>query len=296
MTNPTSDVRRAALVRRASTFVMVAAGVGAVALGVSAFREANAQKPVTEIIPAVASGPLSTPGTLPPDMALPTVPDEWTATTIAPAGSAPVSGPSSNDVDDPIPPPPTTAAPVDDSTGDAAPVAAPSGATSPTTPAPTTIATTTTTTVPAPALPTMIRSSRVNFGDLPVIPVGTEPDGALEVPGAFEIGWYERGGMPYGPGATVLAAHVTWNGDLGAFYELGRSELGDLIGVTLEDGRTRAYVVTEIALYGKYELPEDRIWRDEGAEELVLITCGGEFDDSINRYKHNIVVYATPID
>ena len=291
MTTPTSDARRAVLVRRASTFVMVAAGIGALAFGAAAFREANAQKPVTEITPAVASDELLTPGTLPPDMTTPTVPPEWAGTTIA-----------SPDGVDPTPAPTTTTATTTPTIGDDASVAAtPSTTTaaSPsttTTPSTTTAATTTTTTVPTPGLPTMIRSSRVNFGDLPVIPVGTEPDGALEVPGAFEIGWYERGGMPYGPGATVLAAHVTWNGDLGAFYELGRSELGDLIGVTLEDGRTRAYVVSEIAMYGKYELPEDRIWRDEGAEELVLITCGGDFDDSINRYKHNIVVYATPID
>jgi hypothetical protein len=75
----------------------------------------------------------------------------------------------------------------------------------------------------------------------------------------------------------------------------GTVEPGDQIEVALDDGTTRNYEVTEPTMYGKLELPKERIWRNTGPEELVLITCGGEFNPEIRSFKSNIVVYAVPI-
>jgi sortase (surface protein transpeptidase) len=93
----------------------------------------------------------------------------------------------------------------------------------------------------------------------------------------------------------VLAAHVNWRGSRGPFSQLGTVEPGDQIEVALNDGTTRNYQVTERTMYGKLELPKERIWRNTGPEELVLITCGGEFNPEIRSFKSNIVVYAVPI-
>ena len=38
-----------------------------------------------------------------------------------------------------------------------------------------------------------------------------------------------------------------------------------------------------------------RIWRTTGDETLVLITCGGDYNPEIRRYRENIVVYAVPV-
>lgn len=133
------------------------------------------------------------------------------------------------------------------------------------------------------------------FVDDPVIEVGLEEDGELEVPGAKEIGWYRYGAAPGYPGATVLAAHVTWNGEYGPFLNLGDLEPGDRVEVALEDGSARVYEVVERTMYDKDGLPRDRIWRNTGDETLVLITCGGDFNPDINRYRQNIVVYAVPV-
>lgn len=133
------------------------------------------------------------------------------------------------------------------------------------------------------------------FVDDPVRSVGLEDDGELEVPGADEIGWYRYGAAPGYAGATVLAAHVTWNGEYGPFLNLGELEPGDEIVVGLEDGSERVYEVTERTMYDKDGLPRDRIWRNTGDETLVLITCGGDFNPDINRYRQNIVVYAVPV-
>ncbi len=133
------------------------------------------------------------------------------------------------------------------------------------------------------------------FVDDPVRPVGLDDDGELEVPGATEIGWYRYGAAPGYAGATVLAAHVTWNGDYGPFLNLGDVEPGDEVTVGLEDGSERVYEVIERTMYDKDGLPRDRIWRNTGDETLVLITCGGDFNPEISRYRQNIVVYAVPV-
>ena len=49
------------------------------------------------------------------------------------------------------------------------------------------------------------------------------------------------------------------------------------------------------ARYEKDALPRDRIWRTTSPESLVLITCGGDFNPDLGRYRHNIVVYAVPV-
>jgi sortase (surface protein transpeptidase) len=129
----------------------------------------------------------------------------------------------------------------------------------------------------------------------PVRSVGVEENGELEVPGEAEIGWYQYGSAPGLPGATVLAAHVTWNRAIGPFFKLGELDPGARIEVRLHDGSLRTYAVVERVMYDKDELPRERIWTTTGDETLVLITCGGSYNENIRRYRHNIVVYAVPV-
>ena len=129
----------------------------------------------------------------------------------------------------------------------------------------------------------------------PVRDIGVEPDGQLEIPDETEVGWYRLGSSPGRPGATVLAAHVSWNDTTGPFFRLGDLEPGALVDVLLADGTTRTYQVVERAQYPKLGLPAERIWTREGDEVIVLITCGGDFNRSIRRYTDNIVVYAVPV-
>ena len=153
--------------------------------------------------------------------------------------------------------------------------------------------------IPPPVPPTP-RPTALVVRDLdvfaPVRAVGLDDDGALEVPDETEIGWYRYAGTPGGPGATVLAAHITWNRALGPFHQLGRAEPGDRAEVFLDDGSTRVYEVVERAVFDKDALPRWRIWRSSGPESLVLITCGGSYNPEIRRYRQNIVVFAVPVD
>lgn len=143
--------------------------------------------------------------------------------------------------------------------------------------------------------PVSLRFESVGVDD-EIRPVGIEDDGDMEVPDQDEVGWWQFGSAPGLPGATVLAAHVSWNDALGPFHRLGDAELGDRVEVTAGDGSVRVYQVIERTMYVKDGLPADRIWTTTGDESLVLITCGGDFNPSIRRYRHNIVVFAVPID
>lgn len=158
-----------------------------------------------------------------------------------------------------------------------------------------------TTIEPDPAVTERVAPLAIRFEDVGVDndeirPVGVEDDGLLEVPDETEVGWWKFGSSPGLPGATVLAAHVSWNGTTGPFFRLGDAEIGDRLEVTTGTGATRTYQVVERTMYQKDGLPRDRIWRTEGEETLVLITCGGDFNPDISRYRHNIVVYAIPVD
>lgn len=129
----------------------------------------------------------------------------------------------------------------------------------------------------------------------PVRAVGLKDNGELQVPDETEVGWYQLGAAPGEPGATVLAAHVTWNGAVGPFFKLADLALGAEVRVQLSDDSIRIYEVVERAMYPKDGLPESRIFRQIGPESLVLITCGGSFNANIHRYRDNIVVYAVPV-
>ena len=143
--------------------------------------------------------------------------------------------------------------------------------------------------------PAGLRINTIDVSGYPVRAVGIEDDGWLELPDETEIGWYKYGATAGQPGATVLAAHVNWQGSAGPFSQLGTVEPGDQVEVVLDDGSTLKYEVTERTTYAKLELPKNRIWRSTGDEELVLITCGGDFNPNIRSYESNIVIYAMPI-
>ncbi len=156
------------------------------------------------------------------------------------------------------------------------------------------------TTIPTDAASVDRSSPRsIRIGDLEldneVRAVGVEEDGELEVPDETEVGWYKYGSAPGLPGSTVLAAHVSWNREIGPFHQLGNLEPGAEVDVVADDGSTRVYKVVERAVYDKDELPVDRIWRTTGDETLVLITCGGSYNPNIRRYRQNIVIYAVPV-
>lgn len=130
-----------------------------------------------------------------------------------------------------------------------------------------------------------------------VLGVGVEDNGDMEIPPADQVGWYQFGAKPGDEaGSAVLAAHIAYNGRDGVFVDLDELSVGARIEVVYDDGTVVAYIATELRQYDKSELPDDKIFNRDGDHQLVLITCGGDFNREISSYEDNVVVFAQPVD
>ncbi len=114
-------------------------------------------------------------------------------------------------------------------------------------------------------------------------------------------GWYEIDGYgkPGFGGNSVFAAHVDYYPNiLGPFNKLSLSEVGDTVVVTMGNGEEYRYQVFRVARFRVEEirmgeliwpescrvqgvvngiLPNGEPCKQDGAEWITLITCGGEF-------------------
>ncbi|MEM9133592.1 MAG: class F sortase [Actinomycetota bacterium] len=143
--------------------------------------------------------------------------------------------------------------------------------------------------------PVAVSIPSVGVDSSPIDGVGVEPNGELEVPEADRVGWYEYGSAPGQAGSSVLAAHIAYNGENGAFRYLDEAEVGDRVEVEFSDGSTQAFEIIEMAQYDKDELPFDRVFARDGEPVITLITCGGDFQPSVDSYEDNVVAYAVPV-
>lgn len=133
---------------------------------------------------------------------------------------------------------------------------------------------------------------------MPVLPVGVAEDGQTEVlADANEAGWYRFGpGIGADAGATVILAHA---GSLitprGPFSRLKNLEGGEEIQVRDAVGNLATYRVESIEILEKAALDFTPYFVRDGDPRLILITCGGQWDEEAGSYLSNVVVTAVPI-
>jgi hypothetical protein len=127
-----------------------------------------------------------------------------------------------------------------------------------------------------------------------VMRLGLARDGSMEVPpAAYPVGWYDRSPTPGQLGPAVLAGHVDWDGEPGAFYGLSELLPGDAVVVDRADGTVATFRVDRVEEHDKDEFPSDDVYGDIDSAGLRLITCGGAFDDDTGDYRQNVIVFAT---
>jgi sortase (surface protein transpeptidase) len=123
--------------------------------------------------------------------------------------------------------------------------------------------------------------------------LGLEEDGSLEVPpGAYPVGWYHGSARPGQQGAAVLAGHVDWEGEPGAFYGLRELVPGDTVDVERADGTVATFVVDRVETHPKDDFPSEAVYGRIDSAGLRLITCGGAVDEETGQYLDNVVVFA----
>ncbi|MQA97334.1 MAG: class F sortase [Streptosporangiales bacterium] len=127
-----------------------------------------------------------------------------------------------------------------------------------------------------------------------VVGLGLGPGGAIEVPEDYGVvGWYENGPSPGEVGPAVIGGHLDSDTGPAVFYRLSELRPGDAVAVERADGSTARFTVYAIEQHPKDHFPTGRVYGPSGGDaELRLITCGGRFDESAQRYRSNIVAYA----
>jgi hypothetical protein len=127
----------------------------------------------------------------------------------------------------------------------------------------------------------------------PVIRLGLNRDGSLEVPTRFdETGWWAGGARPGERGPAVIAGHVDSRTGPAVFFRLDRLRARDAIEVVRRDGSRARFLVQRIARYRKAAFPTARVYGPTRRPALRLITCSGAFDSASGHYVDNTVVYA----
>nr|WP_209307525.1 class F sortase [Geodermatophilus sp. DF01_2] len=141
-------------------------------------------------------------------------------------------------------------------------------------------------------LPTALRIPALGVTSA-VMELGLQRDGSMEVPpGAYPVGWYDRSPTPGQLGPAVLAGHVDWEGEPGAFAGLHELVAGDTVEVDRADGTTAVFRVDRVEEHAKDAFPSDAVYGDLDHAGLRLITCGGSFDEETGDYADNVIVFA----
>ena len=147
-----------------------------------------------------------------------------------------------------------------------------------------------------PPPPVRLRLPRLHV-DAPVLPVSVGPDGLLDVPAnPRQLGWWNGSARP-GPasGSVVIDGHVdSAASGLGAFFRLREARPGDEIVLENATGKSINYTVVARRSYAKTSLPAAQVFATAVSPRLVLLTCGGAFDEATHHYADNVVVYAVP--
>jgi Sortase domain len=128
----------------------------------------------------------------------------------------------------------------------------------------------------------------------PIVAVGLQANGAMQLPDPGQVGWYRLGPRPGAPGPAVLIGHVDNRTDQDVFYRLRQLRPGDEIFIGQSDGTTTRFLVGRLEQHPKTALPTSRIWTTARRPLLRLITCAGRFNYATHHYRDNLIVYASP--
>jgi len=134
-------------------------------------------------------------------------------------------------------------------------------------------------------------------------------DGSLYVPpDPRAVSWSSQDVAPgTSYGTIILVGHVNYGGVAGAFADLADYRVGQIITLVLADGRRMQYSVAAEPI----EVKKDKLGprRQElfdqthsygppgrpTSSRLLLLSCGGVFDNATGHYENNIFVYALPV-
>ncbi len=143
------------------------------------------------------------------------------------------------------------------------------------------------------ALPTLLAIPAIDLEAPFTAPLGLKDNGEIEVPSTFdEVGWYKYGPTPGEIGPAVILGHVDSYKGKAVLWSLGQLEVGDVINVTRADGSMASFIVEKLERYSQADFPTVDVYGPIDYAGLRVITCTGTYSRQVDRYSHNLVVYA----
>jgi|SRR3989344_601379 len=127
--------------------------------------------------------------------------------------------------------------------------------------------------------------------------VGKTTAGNMAVPKGYDmVGWYKYGAAPGEIGNAVFAGHVdNGRGKPAIFARLKELAIGDQIEVTTEDAEKIVFKVVGMKLLPYNSEPQTEIFGPSQKARLNLITCNGEWINSLKTYSDRLVVFTEQI-
>jgi hypothetical protein len=142
-------------------------------------------------------------------------------------------------------------------------------------------------------LPVRIQVPAIGI-DAPLVRLGLDRGGALQVPGRSELaGWYVGSARPGERGPAIIAGHVDSVSGPAVFYRLGALRPGNAIRVRRGNGSWIGFRVRRVERWPKAHFPTAEVYGATRRPTLRLITCGGAFDAASGHYLDNTLVFAT---
>ncbi len=124
--------------------------------------------------------------------------------------------------------------------------------------------------------------------------IGLKNDGELQAPSSWETtGWYTRSAKPGQMGAIIIDGHYdTDTASPAAFWVLKSAKLNDKVSIKDELGRDFTYRVVNIFFVDIQDPQRIQVFQESGKAELILITCGGVWNEKEGTYNKRLVVKA----
>jgi hypothetical protein len=144
-------------------------------------------------------------------------------------------------------------------------------------------------------LPSPVRVVIPEIGvNAPVVRLGLNTDGTLQVPTNFsDAGWWSGGPFPGDVGPAVVVGHVSSRAGPGVFYRLRDLAMGDRVLIERRDHSLAVFRVTGRIEVPKTDFPTQRVYGAVRGAKLRLITCGGAFNYETGHFFDNIIVFAS---
>ena len=147
----------------------------------------------------------------------------------------------------------------------------------------------------APSPPARVEIPAIGVSS-PLVRLGLDRDGTMQVPGDFQVaGWFTGGPQPGQLGPAVIAGHVDSRTGPAVFHRLRDLRPGDQVRVVRADRLVVRFEVESLASYPKRSLPDEEVFGATTVPALRLITCAGAFDRARGSYRDNLVVSAVRV-